>query len=92
MRSEKVELRLPHDIIEEGTRRAEEEGHRNFKRHILALIIDDIIHPRHHCSLSHTIANADPKLQDRLLDMFLKITREGLRKIVIQAAKKKDHR
>lgn len=87
MRSAKVELRLPHEINEEAEKRAEEEAYRNCKRYVTGLIIEDILHPRRHSALVHTIANADPELQDLFLDQFLKVSRSEVSQIMIAAVK-----
>lgn len=87
MRSEKVELRLAHEISEAAKIRAEEEGYRNCKRYVTGLMVEDIMHPRRHSALVHTIANSDPELQDALLDQFLKVTRFEISQIMIAAVK-----
>lgn len=88
MRSQKLELRVAHLISEAADRRSEEEGYRNCKRYIIGLIVEDIVYPKKHCTLAHTIGNADPKLQDELIDKFLFTTRDERSRRMIQLVKK----
>lgn len=53
-------------------------------RYIIALVLRDVIAPQKHLFI-HSIANADPELQDELLDVFMDGSEEQVRAIALSA-------
>lgn len=87
MRSKKLDhVRMPWRIFDAGQKRCAAEGYRSFARYMAGLVMLDIISGQTHV-FAQPIANADPELQDQLLDFFLETPPLLIGQAIIQAVK-----
>lgn len=87
MRSKKLDqVRMPWRIFDAGRQRCEKEGYRSFARYLAGLVLLDVIAPQKHFFVQ-PIANADPELQDQLLDIFLDASPEIIQQLIVQAVR-----
>lgn len=72
MRSKVVPIRVPHDILDLAIERATELGFRNVSRYFVGMVLRDIMRAGWDKRLMN-IANADPDIQDFLVEQILKL-------------------